>query len=102
MVNYLDVNKEEQPHLYRICHDLLNHKRSHIDTSKIDNWESVSRTFGLKARDLINRDEPLLFPIARTKKCRKDSFALIQIPFYVNIEHIKKGNGIHRFRFFKK
>lgn len=97
--NYLEVERETEPELYRICKELEENGKSAIKTY-IDTYESVSRTFGRRAKPLIEHNPPLLFPIGRTLKCRKNSLALIQTPNNVDVIE-KKGEKKSFFHFTK-
>lgn len=87
--NYLEVERETEKRLYRICKELEQHGESQIDNAMTPEWHSTLKKLGIRAKPLV--DAKLLEPIWKTTNKNNIEKRLIRIPKGVVIEEIK-GN----------
>ena len=100
--NWLEADKEKEPEYFRHLNELFTQGKSIMEhkNSKSDQWCSISRKMGLRAKDLIEK-EYLLPPMGNNNPTHRHKKAFITYP-NVNMERKKITKTKFRFSFFKK
>ena len=98
--NYIEVEREKEKRLYRICNELRIQGESYIEDAGSPEWQSTNRKFGIRGKPLI--EEELLEPIWRGDYHSKyPNRRLIRVPKNVDVVERLKGKKSH-FHFYKR